>query len=171
MISCEFCKISKNTFFTEHLCATPSEHSIQLTQLQSAKKSQPYIVENKMKFENGFRKSSCFKIFLQNIWQRKKRAFKNVVISKVTCSYSSCRSIYVSTASVLNYVPRVVSCPTYFVCTSLTCQRALRSHVPYVPSCLLILCAFLFCKLSVPLFFFAFLMWLPFLLAFFFYVP
>ena len=134
MISYEFCKIFKNTFFTEHLCATPSEHSIQSTQLQSAKKSQPYTVENKMKFENGFRKSSCFKIFLQNIWQRKKRAFKNVVISKVTCSYSSCRSIYVSTASVLNYVPRVVSCPTYFVCTSLTCQRALRSHVPYVPS-------------------------------------
>ena len=160
MISYEFCKIFKNTFFTEHLCATPSEHSIQSTQLQSAKKSQPYTVENKMKFENGFRKSSCFKIFLQNIWQRKKRAFKNVVISKVTCSYSSCRSIYVSTASVLNCVPRVVSCPTYF-----TCVCPLRANVLYVLTRFTCLCAF------VP----SHLMCLPFLRAFraiiFFCVP
>ena len=102
MISCEFCKISKNTFFTEHLCATPSEQSIQLTQLQSAKKSQPYTVENKMKFENGFRKSSCFKIFLQNIWQRKKkRAFKNVmllakphVVTVVVGAYTLVQQVY-----------------------------------------------------------------------------
>ena len=73
MISCEFCKISKNTFLTEHLRVIASEHSIQLTQLQSAKKSQPHTVENKMKFENRVRKSSCFKIFLQNIWQREKK--------------------------------------------------------------------------------------------------
>ena len=26
MLSCEFCEISKNTFFTEHLRATASEH-------------------------------------------------------------------------------------------------------------------------------------------------
>ena len=30
MFSCEFCEISKNTFFTEHICATASESEEQL---------------------------------------------------------------------------------------------------------------------------------------------
>ena len=28
VFSCEFCEISKNTFFTEHLCATASKYMI-----------------------------------------------------------------------------------------------------------------------------------------------
>ena len=55
---------------------------------------------------------------------------------------------YVLNKTVLSYVPRVLSCPTY-----LTCLRALFAHVPYVPACLWYLRVFLFYMPYVPSFF------------------
>ena len=35
LFSCEFCKISKNTFYTEHLRATGSERALHIEELNS----------------------------------------------------------------------------------------------------------------------------------------
>ena len=93
-------------------------------------------------------KNSVFKFSIKKVYQ--------ILNTASFVQYN--RLMLYRSMSVLNYVPRVPSCPT-----RLTDLRASRVHVLYVPSCLCSLCVFFFYVLS---FFFTCIVCLHFLLPY-----
>ena len=83
-------------------------------------------------------KNSVFKFSIKKVYQ--------ILNTASFVQYN--RLLLYRSMSVLNYVPRVPSCPT-----RLTDLRASRVHVLYVPSCLCSLCVFFF---YVPSFFYVY---------------